>query len=64
MDNKLEIQEILGRYINDTLVSMLCGQILFEDLNKSKYNDILLWKEVPNDTVQKLETRAYEPKCI
>jgi len=52
-----------GRYINDTLISMLCGQILYEDFNKSKTNDILAWKEVPKETVKLLESHAYDSKC-
>jgi hypothetical protein len=55
---------LVGREINGTLVSMLCGQILFDEFNKSKANDILLWSEVPKNTVTALRTRAFDTmKC-
>jgi len=53
-----------GRYINDTLISMLCGQILYEDFNKAKLNDILAWKEVPKEMVASLKAHKYDTKCI
>jgi hypothetical protein len=52
-----------GRYINETLISMMCGQILSEDANVTMTNDIFLWKEVPQDTLKSLQTHAFDAKC-
>ncbi|KAI6217840.1 putative esophageal gland cell secretory protein 12 [Aphelenchoides fujianensis] len=52
-----------GRIENGSLISMLCGQILFDDFKSSRHNDVLLWREVPKKTIAELKTRAYEPKC-
>lgn len=51
----------LGRVVNGTLLTQLCGQILYDDLNKAKLEDILEWREVPENTKSRLESKAFEP---
>uniref|UniRef100_A0A915DI90 NTR domain-containing protein n=1 Tax=Ditylenchus dipsaci TaxID=166011 RepID=A0A915DI90_9BILA len=41
---------LTGRLVNGTMLTQLCGQILFDDLQKSKLEDVLEWKEVPETT--------------
>lgn len=52
-----------GRFVNDTLISMMCGQILSEDHNVTLANDIFLWNEVPQDILKSLKSRAFDAKC-
>lgn len=52
-----------GRFINGTAVTTLCAQILFDDKTASMQNDVLLWKEVPANLTQRLDTadKSFRP---
>ncbi|KAI1719547.1 tissue inhibitor of metalloproteinase domain-containing protein [Ditylenchus destructor] len=54
---------LTGRYVNGTMLTTLCGQILYDDLKKAKYEDILEWNEVPNSLRNRLKIKAFEPQC-
>ncbi|KAF7634484.1 NTR domain-containing protein [Meloidogyne graminicola] len=53
-----------GKYINGTMQTRLCGQILFEDLKESRKYDILEWIEVPNKLKQQLNRQEFDSVCL
>lgn len=54
---------LAGRYINGTMITQLCGQILLEDLKMAREHDILEWQEVPAKLQEQLNTQEFDNKC-
>uniref|UniRef100_A0A1I8BDL6 NTR domain-containing protein n=1 Tax=Meloidogyne hapla TaxID=6305 RepID=A0A1I8BDL6_MELHA len=52
-----------GKYINGTMQTSLCGQILLEDLKESRKHDILEWTEVPDKLKQQLNKQEFDSTC-
>lgn len=52
-----------GRFINGTMLTTICSQILLEDLKESRKHDILEWNEVPEELQQKLHSNKFASLC-
>nr|CAD2182626.1 unnamed protein product [Meloidogyne enterolobii] len=52
-----------GKYVNGTMQTSLCGQILLEDLKESRKHDILEWTEVPDKLRQQLNKQEFDSTC-
>jgi len=54
---------MVGKYVNGTMQTSLCGQILLEDLKESRKHDILEWTEVPDKLKQQLNKQEFDSTC-
>jgi len=52
-----------GRFINGTMLTQLCGQLLFDDLKESRKHDILEWSQVPEKLKSELNSQAFSKTC-
>uniref|UniRef100_A0A183BM62 NTR domain-containing protein n=1 Tax=Globodera pallida TaxID=36090 RepID=A0A183BM62_GLOPA len=54
---------LAGDYVNGTMVTGLCRQILLENLKESRKHDILEWGEVPQKLKEQLEKQEFDHQC-
>ncbi|KAE9419493.1 hypothetical protein Angca_004326 [Angiostrongylus cantonensis] len=47
---------LAGRIHNNTLYTVLCGQVLIDNPSEELYENVLEWRKVPNQLREKLET--------
>jgi len=52
-----------GRFVNGTMTTALCGQILLDNLKESIKHDILEWNEVPASLQNQLVNKQFDSSC-
>uniref|UniRef100_A0A914E3A2 NTR domain-containing protein n=1 Tax=Acrobeloides nanus TaxID=290746 RepID=A0A914E3A2_9BILA len=52
---------LAGRYVNNIMLTQLCGQVLSDDPTKETFENVFEWQNVPKALEQNLQSKAFEP---
>ncbi|KAK0410800.1 hypothetical protein QR680_005328 [Steinernema hermaphroditum] len=54
---------LAGRYEDGILMTVLCGQILYDDPKQSEFENVLEWEQVPDTLQNRLKAGILDRQC-